>query len=1132
MRPSSQSGLLRALATTPPASRLLRRTLHTAGNFRAVPGVRLAWLSALPPLALAAALLAVPAGQARAHSSSAATLHAETNPLHKAAEAGDLDSVNHFIADHGVTVNVKDSDGQTPLHKTAVNGRVSIASALIAAGADVNVKDNISGAPLHYAAVYGRVSVVSALIAAGASLNVKDSQGQTPLHYAGIFGEVSIASALIAAGAEVDAKADNDETPLHYAAGFGQVSVVSALIAAGAEVDAKADNDETPLHKAARNGRAPVVSTLIAEGADVNAKNSGGETPLRKAGGGGKADVVSALIAAGGNWGEACESGKTVNPAGPSPPCVCQPPYVRMGDNCAPPGVQSCGALTPPLFYDAALPACVQFVECDEPAALNEGTNRCDCPAPKIGADGAAPPGDCHPENALLTAAEAGDLDFVNRLIAVHMADVNVKDDIDRTPLHYAANNGHAAVLATLIAARANVNAQDFYNLTPLHLAADNGHAAVVPALVAAGADVNAKDDSSGAPLHYAALNGNVSVVLTLIAAGADVNAKYDGDETPLRLAASRRNTAAYQALIAAGGHWGEACENPAVVNPARSAPPCLCQSPNIRINGNCAAPGVDSCGALAPPRFYAATLAACLPFVECDAPSLMNAETNRCDCPAPNIGANGAGAPGDCHPQNALYQAAGAGDLDLVNRLISVHMANVNATTSSVGETPLHNAAGNGHAAVVSALIAAGARLNVKNNDGDTPLRVSHPRAVSLLIAAGGHWGEACANAAVVNPAAHSPPCLCQSPNVETNLGVCEAVAACDAPSRLNPGKNRCDCPAPNLGTDGADPPGACVTPDAKGCGTFTPPQFYNAALSTCVPFVKCDAPSRLNPGTNRCDCPAPNLGTRGADPPGVCAPPDAEGCRALAPPQFYDAAARKCAPFVRCHASAVRKADNTGCECPAADSELVGSDGACVLSAVVDKCEIKGWPLSNDYGSCGILLTLAGGTASDQCYFSDSASPQCEEVFGSNLHYLPAPVLSAENATLRFVYNCDPNGESGLIPATVNTIAATECGCGPDASLLGGVCVRTSGDFRLLDEVLCGAFGGTVRIATGGKVCSGIDDNGTFCIINSNEAFPCRGLFKHLRTCNLTHNRPALNPFFCGENCGVQKAVGSGCR
>ena len=80
---------------------------------------------------------------------------------------------------------------------------------------------------------------------------------------------------------------------------------------------------------------------------------------------------------------------------------------------------------------------------------------------------------------------------------------------------------------------------------------------------------------------------------------------------------------------------------------------------------------------------------------------------------------------------------------------------------------------------------------------------------------------------------------------------------------------------------------------------------------------------------------------------------------------------------------------------------------------------------------------------------------------------------------------------------------------------------------------EKICKKFGGEIEDGGGQKkVCSGVDANDTFCIIADKDAFPCLGLLEHVRKCNCEHNRPALNPFFCGGKCnGQEKAVGSEC-
>ena len=406
---------------------------------------------------------------------------------------------------------------------------------------------------------------------------------------------------------------------------------------------------------------------------------------------------------------------------------------------------------------------------------------------------------------------------------------------------------------------------------------------------------------------------------------------------------------------------------------------------------------------------------------------------------------------------------------------------------------TPLHEAAGNGHAAVVLALIAAGADVNVKTDDDETPLHYAvsdgDAAAVSALIAAGAHWGEACAKPAVVNPAGDSEPCLCESPNVGT--------------------PDNCACPARQFLKDGA-------------CASCPAGQILQGGVCAPCPVGQ----GILADGT----C-------------GVCT--GGEGVLADQTCGACPAGAAVVSGVCRCAAGQEGlRADNTCGACPVEQAPM---DGVC-LSVWRGLCVTTGWSFSADAsgGSCGVPLTLAGGAASDRCYFSGAASPKCADVFASTAHYFPSPTLAADGATtLRFIYDCDPNGErGGMIPATANTIMATECGC-DSGTLRPGACIPTESDSPdfdgIAEEFLCGAFGGTVQIATGGeagrRVCSGMDDNDTFCILDAAEAegvraFPCRGLFKHLRSCNLEFDRPALNPFFCGAKCGEEmEAVGKDC-
>ena len=79
-------------------------------------------------------------------------------------------------------------------------------------------------------------------------------------------------------------------------------------------------------------------------------------------------------------------------------------------------------------------------------------------------------------------------------------ADINVKDEYDRTPLHYHAQVNNVERVALLLERGADIEAQDKYKNTPLHFAEYNAEAAQL--LIEKGADVKAKDDRGNTPLE------------------------------------------------------------------------------------------------------------------------------------------------------------------------------------------------------------------------------------------------------------------------------------------------------------------------------------------------------------------------------------------------------------------------------------------------------------------------------------------------------------------------------------------------------------------------------------------------------------------------------------------------------
>lgn len=90
-------------------------------------------------------------------------------------------------------------------------------------------------------------------------------------------------------------------------------------------------------------------------------------------------------------------------------------------------------------------------------------------------------------------------LELMDWLIA-QGADINVKDEYDRTPLHYHAQVNNVERVALLLEKGADIEAQDKYKNTPLHFAEYNAEAAQL--LIEKGADIKAKDDRGYNPME------------------------------------------------------------------------------------------------------------------------------------------------------------------------------------------------------------------------------------------------------------------------------------------------------------------------------------------------------------------------------------------------------------------------------------------------------------------------------------------------------------------------------------------------------------------------------------------------------------------------------------------------------
>jgi serine/threonine-protein phosphatase 6 regulatory ankyrin repeat subunit A/serine/threonine-protein phosphatase 6 regulatory ankyrin repeat subunit B len=378
---------------------------------------------------------------------------------------------------------------------------------------------------------------------------------------------------------------------------------------------------------------------------------------------------------------------------------------------------------------------------------------------------------------ALMWAAEKGDKEVCELLISKG-ADVNAKDKNGLTPLHLAcwqeAKDSSASVKA-LLEAGANVKATDKDGWTPLHFAAQS-HAEVIALLLRAGADVNAasseengrytpihvacwsdaKDSSSSVKalleaganvkavdkggrtaLHWAAGNGYKDICELLISKGADVNARNNDGFTALRLAidSGRTNVANY--LRSVGGK-----DSDAILSKGASAPALSQNSPPVIIPTE-TAPGTPS--SIVPsqgnsaPALSQGTPPSIIPPKGTWAPALSQGTPPLIE-PSQGISAP-ALSQGTAASKEELFDAAKRGDLNKVQKLLA-QGADVNAKRND-GATPLMMAAYHGRMDVCELLISKGADINSQDEDGKTALMWTasdhrHTDVCELLISRG----------------------------------------------------------------------------------------------------------------------------------------------------------------------------------------------------------------------------------------------------------------------------------------------------------------------------------------------------------------------------------------------------------
>jgi ankyrin repeat protein len=396
-------------------------------------------------------------------------------------------SLTYSRASAAISTNLKDSYGRAPLSWAAGNGHEAVVNLLIERDdIEADSKDAGDRTPLSYAAEGGYEAIVKLLIDRNdVEADSKDNTGRTPLSYAVSSGHESSLKVLLETGrVNPDSKDKNSQTPLAWAAMNGHACVVKLLLATkkvdtdSKTIDRYYDNMsvfgitsfQTPLSLAAENGHEIIVKLLLeTHKVNIDSKDEFGRSPLSLAAQNGHAAVVKLL------W----ETGKA------------DPDSKATGRFCA--------GRTPLSFaaergYEAIVRQLL-------------GMNQVDPDSKTVGVylPGRTP---------LSWAAGNGNEAVVSLLLKTGKVDVNSKSTgkyvPNRAPILWLGNSRERAI-------ELGTTSEIFEGRTPLSWAAESGHTAVIKLLLENGANTSLKDKDGRTPMSWAASNGHEVVTKLLL---------------------------------------------------------------------------------------------------------------------------------------------------------------------------------------------------------------------------------------------------------------------------------------------------------------------------------------------------------------------------------------------------------------------------------------------------------------------------------------------------------------------------------------------------------------------------------------------------------------------------------------
>ena len=398
----------------------------------------------------------------------------------------------------GAEVNIRDIDGNSPLHLAVDSNCAKGVTELLYAGAIVNVTNHQGDSPLLMAVERYSRDIVTSLVNAGADVNLIDRSGKSPLLMAVERNCEGIVTSLVNAGADVNFIDKSGRSLLYLAVERNDHDIVTSLIEAGANLDFTDEEGKSLLYLAVEGDFQDIVTSLINSGANANFTNKKGESPLLLAVKRNSLDVTMSLINSGANINFIDSKGKSLAHL------AVKNGFIRLltkllGAKLSPNILDYSGKS--PLHLAVEHRSIEAVTELLKAGALTNITDR----------DGNSP---------LHSAVRYSFMEALTQLLRTG-ASASLTNQDDERPIHLALKCANLEAATLLLDADTTV---DRYGDSLLHSAIRLGSRECVTKLINAGASVNTINKCGDSPLHLAVSKGSEEIVAALVSAGADVH--------------------------------------------------------------------------------------------------------------------------------------------------------------------------------------------------------------------------------------------------------------------------------------------------------------------------------------------------------------------------------------------------------------------------------------------------------------------------------------------------------------------------------------------------------------------------------------------------------------------------------